>query len=259
MSRHDVGLLESFEEAGIIGNFLLGVRAQCTLQDKTVLHLYPLKVSTLLKKWPEAGSRKRAILPVNKALKTITDKNLVQCIQRLCTKLESSGFSPFYRLRRSRLALKAPFEIALTPGAIANLGCQDITTPVDPPITTKPNPIPGPRRPSGKEIPHSLCLPHHWRPLCRIVLRYRDLSLERPSQADDHKIGQFSPHRTHLRPNLDASDRQHGYHFRRRPNLAPDGEPALSFTGCEFRFVGCNRRRAICPLRRRSPEKGESG
>ncbi|CAN5737237.1 hypothetical protein BH09VER1_BH09VER1_40050 [soil metagenome] len=88
MSRHDVGLMESFEEAGIIGNFLPGIRAQCTLKDKTVLHLYPLQVSTLLKKWPESATRKRAILPLNKALKTITDQSLAQCVQRLCAKLE---------------------------------------------------------------------------------------------------------------------------------------------------------------------------
>jgi CYTH domain-containing protein len=87
MSRQDVGLMESFEEAGVIGNFLPGLRAQCKLKDQTTLHLYPLKVSTLLHTWPESRARKRAVLPLDKAVKTISDKSLAQCIQRLAAKL----------------------------------------------------------------------------------------------------------------------------------------------------------------------------
>jgi hypothetical protein len=49
--------------------------------------VYPLKVTTVLKKWPEMEWRKRAVLPVNKALKMISDPELSDCIRRLTSRL----------------------------------------------------------------------------------------------------------------------------------------------------------------------------
>jgi len=83
MSRQDVALMECVEEAGVIGSFPAGVRAQCKMKDKRTLYLYPICVTTLLKKWPESGLRRREVLPIDKALKTINDKELVRCIRRL--------------------------------------------------------------------------------------------------------------------------------------------------------------------------------
>ena len=41
----------------------------------------------MLKKWPEMEWRKRAVLPVAKALKMISDPELTQCLQRLTSRL----------------------------------------------------------------------------------------------------------------------------------------------------------------------------
>ncbi len=56
---------------------------------KTVapLHLYPLRVFTLLKRWPEAGFRKRSVLPDAARLVEIEDRELAGCIERLAARL----------------------------------------------------------------------------------------------------------------------------------------------------------------------------
>lgn len=87
MSRQDVAVMEAMEEAGVIGSCLPGLRVPCHRKNEKTLYVYPLKVTTVLKKWPEMGWRKRAVLPVNKALKMISDPELSQCIQRLTSRL----------------------------------------------------------------------------------------------------------------------------------------------------------------------------
>jgi CYTH domain-containing protein len=89
MSRQDVAVMEAMEEAGVIGSCLPGLRVLCHRMDEKTLHIYPLKVTTVLKKWPEMDWRKRAVLPVHKALKMISDPELTQCIQRLTSRLIS--------------------------------------------------------------------------------------------------------------------------------------------------------------------------
>jgi len=89
MSRHDVAIMEAMEEAGVIGTFHSGIRGQCRRKGEKTLYVYPVKVSTVLKKWPEMNWRKRAVLPVTKALKMIGDPGLAQCVQRLAAKLIS--------------------------------------------------------------------------------------------------------------------------------------------------------------------------
>ncbi len=88
MSRQDVAIMEAMEEAGVIGAFHSGLRGECRRKGEKTLHVYPIKVSTLLKKWPEMGSRRRMLVPVSKALKMISDAGLAQCVQRLALKLE---------------------------------------------------------------------------------------------------------------------------------------------------------------------------
>jgi len=88
MSRQDVALMEAAEEAGVVGNIEPGQRAQCRLEDGRHLHLYPLRVSTLLKRWPEAATRKRSVLPFAHALARIQDKALAACIRRLSARIE---------------------------------------------------------------------------------------------------------------------------------------------------------------------------
>ena len=87
MSRQDVAVMEAMEEAGVIGSCLPGLRVPCHRKGEKTLYVYPLKVTTVLKKWPEMDWRKRAVLPVHKALKMISDPELSQCIQRLTSRL----------------------------------------------------------------------------------------------------------------------------------------------------------------------------
>jgi CYTH domain-containing protein len=87
MSRQDVAVMEAMEEAGVIGSCVPGLRAACHRNGDKTLYIYPLKVTTVLKKWPEMDWRKRDVLPVQKALKMISDPDLSNCIQRLVYRL----------------------------------------------------------------------------------------------------------------------------------------------------------------------------
>jgi len=89
MSRPEVALMEAAEEAGVIGTIEPSVRSQCHVADGRELHLYALRVSTLLKRWPEASFRKRSVLPLNQALASIEDKGLAACIRRLAGRLNA--------------------------------------------------------------------------------------------------------------------------------------------------------------------------
>jgi 8-oxo-dGTP pyrophosphatase MutT (NUDIX family) len=59
MSRQDVAVMEAMEEAGVIGSCRPGLRIPCYRKGEKLLYIYPLKVSTVLKKWPEMEWRKR--------------------------------------------------------------------------------------------------------------------------------------------------------------------------------------------------------
>ena len=87
MSRQDVAVMEAMEEAGVIGSCLPGLRVPCLRKCDKKLYIYPLRVTTILKKWPEMDWRKREVLPVHKALKMISDPELAQCIERLTSRL----------------------------------------------------------------------------------------------------------------------------------------------------------------------------
>jgi hypothetical protein len=79
--------MEAMEEAGVIGTCLPGFRVPCHRKGEKTLQIYPLKVTTVLKKWPEMEWRKREVLPVHKALKMISDPKLTDCIQRMVSRL----------------------------------------------------------------------------------------------------------------------------------------------------------------------------
>ena len=87
MPRQDVAIMEAMEEAGVIGNCLPALRVAYHRKGEKTLHIYPLKVTTVLKKWPEMDMRKREVLPVSKALKMLSDPDLALCIQRLIPRL----------------------------------------------------------------------------------------------------------------------------------------------------------------------------
>lgn len=88
MTRPEVALMEAAEEAGVIGVVEPGIKAQCRLEDQRLLHLYPLRVATLLQHWPERAVRRRVVLPLDRALPRIRDVGLAQSIRRLARKLE---------------------------------------------------------------------------------------------------------------------------------------------------------------------------
>jgi adenylate cyclase len=87
MPKQDVAVMEAMEEAGVIGSCVPGLRVSHHRKGEKTLYIYPLKVTTVLKKWPEMEWRKRLVLPVNKALKMISDPELSECIKRLATRL----------------------------------------------------------------------------------------------------------------------------------------------------------------------------
>ncbi len=87
MTRQDVAVMEAMEEAGVIGSCIPGLRSSCSHKGENSLSIYPLRVTTVLKKWPEMEWRKREVLPADKALKMISDPELADCIRRLVARL----------------------------------------------------------------------------------------------------------------------------------------------------------------------------
>jgi CYTH domain-containing protein len=87
MPRQDVAVMEAMEEAGVIGSCVPGLRVSYHRKGEKTLYIYPLKVTTVLKKWPEMEWRKRLVLPVNKALKMISEPEFSECIRRLSSRL----------------------------------------------------------------------------------------------------------------------------------------------------------------------------
>ena len=87
MTRHDVAVMEAMEEAGVIGSCIPGLRSSCWHKGENSLSIYPLRVTTVLKKWPEMEWRKREVLPADKALKMISDPELADCVRRLVERL----------------------------------------------------------------------------------------------------------------------------------------------------------------------------
>jgi len=88
MSRQDVAVMEAMEEAGVIGSCVPGFRVACHRKGENALYIYPLKVTTVLKKWPEMEWRKRAVLPADKAVRMISDPEMSSSIERLLSSLK---------------------------------------------------------------------------------------------------------------------------------------------------------------------------
>lgn len=87
MTHRDVALMEAVEEAGAFGAMLPHARAHCTVNDAFVLHLYPLDVAGLLKRWPESDFRKRKVLPFEHAMAQLHDDDVARCARRLATRI----------------------------------------------------------------------------------------------------------------------------------------------------------------------------
>ncbi len=87
MTRADVALMEAFEEAGVLGEITPGIRGRCERPKARPLYILPLRVSKLLRVWPETASRKRLVLPYDKALAKVDDPGLAECIERMVGRL----------------------------------------------------------------------------------------------------------------------------------------------------------------------------
>jgi CYTH domain-containing protein/8-oxo-dGTP pyrophosphatase MutT (NUDIX family) len=87
MTHQDVAVMESMEEAGVIGACEPGFRIQSKTRGEKVLYIYPLRVTSLLKKWPESAWRKRAVLPLPQVLRAIKDAELLKSIEELAAML----------------------------------------------------------------------------------------------------------------------------------------------------------------------------
>ena len=89
MTRQEVALMEAAEEAGAIGTIEPGIKIQCRMDDRRVLHLYPLRVATLLPHWPERALRRRVVLPIYRALLRVREQGVAQAIRHLSRQLEA--------------------------------------------------------------------------------------------------------------------------------------------------------------------------
>ncbi len=81
MTRQEVAVMETIEEAGVIGAVSPEAPTGFPMSRNKVLYLYPLRVISVLKKWPEGSFRKRQILPASKALALLSDPDLARCVE----------------------------------------------------------------------------------------------------------------------------------------------------------------------------------
>jgi len=83
MTPHEVALMEAVEEAGVLGTLRQDLRTRCQMADGRFLQLYAMKISKLLKSWPEENVRRRRLFPFSDALEMIADPGLIRAVRRL--------------------------------------------------------------------------------------------------------------------------------------------------------------------------------
>ncbi|MFZ0616626.1 MAG: NUDIX domain-containing protein [Chthoniobacterales bacterium] len=83
MTPHEVALMEAVEEAGVLGTLRQDLRTRCQMADGRHLQLYAMKISKLLKSWPEEHVRRRRLFPFSDALEMIVDPGLAKAVRRL--------------------------------------------------------------------------------------------------------------------------------------------------------------------------------
>jgi CYTH domain-containing protein len=83
MSPHEVAVMEAVEEAGVLGTLRQDLRTRCQMTDGRYLQLYAMKISKLLKSWPEENVRRRRLFPLSDALEIIGDPGVARAVRRL--------------------------------------------------------------------------------------------------------------------------------------------------------------------------------
>ena len=82
LGKKKTALEEAYEEAGVLGEIAGSKKATIEHPDWT-LDLYPMKISKLLKKWPEMDWREREWVPLKKVEKKLAYPALVECVEEL--------------------------------------------------------------------------------------------------------------------------------------------------------------------------------
>ena len=83
MTPHEVAVMEAVEEAGVLGTLRQDLRTRCRMSDGRYLQLYAMKISKLLKSWPEMNVRRRRLFPLSDALEIIIDPGVTRAVRRL--------------------------------------------------------------------------------------------------------------------------------------------------------------------------------
>ena len=83
MTPHEVAVMEAVEEAGVLGTLRQDLRIRCQMADGRFLQLYAMKISKLLKSWPEMNVRRRRLFPLSDALEIIGDPDVAKAVRRL--------------------------------------------------------------------------------------------------------------------------------------------------------------------------------
>ena len=82
LGKKKTALEEAYEEAGVLGK-IDGGKKTTIEHPNWILDLYPMKISMLLKKWPEMDWRKREWVPLKKVNKRLGYSALVECVEEL--------------------------------------------------------------------------------------------------------------------------------------------------------------------------------
>lgn len=87
MTPHEVAIMEAVEEAGVLGTLRQDLRTRCQMLDGRHLQLYAMKISKLLKSWPEENVRRRRLFPISDALEILGDPGVAKAVRRLAASI----------------------------------------------------------------------------------------------------------------------------------------------------------------------------
>lgn len=90
LGKRQVALLEAYEEAGLLGKIKSSQYIDLIYYRKgrkVVMRIFPMKVTKILKQWPESHERKRVLVKLKKIKKKIKNKQLKKGITKLSQKI----------------------------------------------------------------------------------------------------------------------------------------------------------------------------
>ena len=78
LGKRQVALLEAYEEAGLLGKIKSNSYVDLSVYRrgrKVTMRIFPMKVTKILKQWPESHERKRKLIKLKKAKKLMKNQN----------------------------------------------------------------------------------------------------------------------------------------------------------------------------------------